>query len=125
MWRQTTPTGKLYPVAPKWLIVPIELLTTAEKLMTSIIASTTGDVNTFAGKLSIMTSPYLQSAAEWYLAGDIARAEGLVYAYLQGQEGIYTEKQIDFDNDCVVTKARLDFDCAVWDYRNWYKNPGA
>lgn len=125
MYRLKTPAGKLMPIMPKFFIVPMELMTTAEKLMASVLSTATADVNTFAGKLQILSSPYLTNAVEWYLAGDVARAEGLVYAYLQGEEGLHIEKQIDFDNDCVVTKARIDFDCASWDYRNWYKNPGA
>jgi hypothetical protein len=76
-------------------------------------------------KYQIMTSPYLQSASEWYLAADASVYEGLIYAYLEGEEGLYIDKQINFDNDSIETKARLDFDCAVWDYRGWYKNPGA
>jgi len=125
MWRQKSPAGELMPLAPKYLIIPAELLTTSEKLLTAIIANVTGDVNIFANKFQIMTSPRLVSSTEWYMAADPQSTEGLVYAYLEGEEGIFVEKEISFDNDSVVTKARLDFAAAAWDYRGWYKNPGA
>jgi hypothetical protein len=125
MWRQTTPTGKPLPIAPKFLVVPIELLTTAEKIMQSLLSSAAMDTNTMKGKFEIMTSPYLTSAVEWYLAGDTSRLEGLVYSYLEGEEGLFIDKEISFNDDTVTTKARIDFDCSAWDYRGWYKNPGA
>ena len=127
MFRQTTPKGKLMGVMGKYFIVPMELMVTAEKLITSILSSANYDVNTMKGKYEIMTSPYLTNATEWYLCADMVNGmnEGIVYAYLEGEEGLYVDKEIDFDTDSVVTKARLDFDCAVWDYRSWYKNPGA
>ncbi|WP_153799068.1 prohead protease/major capsid protein fusion protein [Foetidibacter luteolus] len=125
MWKQKTLAGEPMPIAPKHIIVPIELLTTVEKLLTGIVASTTGDVNIWAGKLSPITNPRLTNATAWYLAGDMQENEGLVYAYLEGEEGIFVDKEIDFNNDCVVTKARLDFAAAAWDHRPFYKNPGA
>lgn len=125
MFRTKTPTGAPMPTTPKFLIVPMELMTTAEKIMTSLLSSASMDVNTMKGKFEILSSPYLASAVEWYLAADTSRVEGLVYAYLEGEEGLFIDKETSFENDSVTTKARLDFDCAVWDFRGWYKNPGA
>ena len=124
MWRQTTPAGEIMPVAPKYLVVPAELQTTAEQLMTSILANQTANVNIFASKYDIIVDPRLTDVNAWYLAADPSAIEGLVYAYLAGEEGLHVENKVDFDNDAVVTKARLDFDCNIWDYRGWYKNPG-
>lgn len=123
MWRQTTPAGEAMSIAPKFLVVPAELQTTAEQLMTSIIPNITSSVNVFATKYDIVVDPRLTNVNEWYLVADPEFVQGLVYAYLQG-EGLHVENQIDFDNDAVVTKARIDFDCNIWDYRGWYKNPG-
>jgi Mu-like prophage major head subunit gpT len=125
MFRQKTPAGNLMSVAPKYLVVPMEQMVTAQKIMQSLISSAQMDVNTMKGQFEIITSPYLTSAVEWYLAGDVARAEGLVYAYLEGEEGLFIDKETSFDDDSITTKARLDFDCAVWGYNSWYKNPGA
>jgi hypothetical protein len=125
MYRMKTPAGENMPILPKYLVVPVELLVTAQKLMQSLIASAANDVNTMQGAFQIMTNPRLTNATEWYLAADPSQTEGLVYAYLEGEEGLYIDKEIDFNDDSVSTKARLDFDCQAWDYRGWYKNPGA
>lgn len=123
MWRQTTPSGDLMPISPKFLVVPAELQTTAEQLMTSIMANASSSVNVFASKYDIVVDPRLTDVNAWYMVADPELVQGLVYAYLQG-EGLHVENQVDFDNDTIVTKARLDFDCNIWDYRGWYKNPG-
>jgi hypothetical protein len=125
MYRMKSPAGENMPVLPKYLVVPVELLVTAQKLMQSLIASAANDVNTMQGAFQILTNPRLTNSSEWYLAADPSQYEGLVYAYLEGEEGLYVDKEIDFNDDSVSTKARLDFDCAAWDYRGWYKNPGA
>lgn len=125
MYRQLSPAKEQLSILPKILLVPIELEMTAEKLMTAVLANATGSVNTLAKKYQVMTSPFLTSATEWYLAADPKAVEGLVYAYLEGEEGLYTDSEVSFDNDAVVTKARLDFDAAIWGYQGWYKSPGA
>lgn len=125
MWKQATPAGELMGLSPELLIVPIELLTTAEKLMSGLVTpSDTQNVNVFANKYKIVTSPYLTNATAYYLATNPQSEEGIVYAYLEGEEGLFVDKEVSFDTDAVVTKARLDFDAKVWGYRGWYKNAG-
>lgn len=123
MWRQTTPAGEPMAVTPRYLVVPAELQTAAEQLVATIIPNSTGSVNVFANKYEVIVDPRLTNVNEWYLVADPEFVPGLVYAYLQG-EGLHVENQVDFDNDTVVTKARIDFDANIWDYRGWYKNPG-
>lgn len=125
MWKHKNGAGDVMGVAPKILVVPIEHLTIAQQLMASINPEQSGSVNPFAGAYEIMTDPSITNANEWYLFADPSAVEGIVYTYLEGQEGLYTESQTDFNTDSVVTKARLDFDAAIWDYRGFYKNPGA
>ncbi|UAY56259.1 prohead protease/major capsid protein fusion protein [Arachidicoccus terrestris] len=125
MFRQTTPSKDFMPIQAKYLVVPPELQTTAEKLMTAILANATGSVNVFANKFELVIDPRLTDPKGWYLAADPETLQGIVYAYLQGEEGLHIESKVNFNDDSVVTKARLDFDCNVWDYRPWYKNPGA
>ena len=51
--------------------------------------------------------------------------DGMVHAYLSGQEGLYTESYVDKKTDKIVIKNRLDFATAMWGWQGWYKNPGA
>lgn len=48
----------------------------------------------------------------------------MVYAYLEGQAGPYTETKPGFDVDGVEIKCRHDFAAAAADFRGLYKNIG-
>lgn len=124
MFRQTGLDGEKINVTAKYLIVPIELLVTAQKLMTAVTAGKTADVNVFNGAFEIITDGRLTNTAEWYLSAAPGSIDVLSYAYLNGQ-GLYTETRNGFDVDGVEVKARLDFAGAAMDYRGLYKNPGA
>jgi hypothetical protein len=80
MRSQTEPGGQLIDVTPKFLIVPPALETAAEKILTTIQARTTADVNVFS-TLSLVVEPRLANTTAWYLAADPATAEGLEYCY--------------------------------------------
>jgi len=47
------------------------------------------------------------------------------YAYLDGNEGVYTETQMGYEIDGVQIKARHDFAAKAIDFRGLYKNNGA
>lgn len=126
MAKQKSPAGKLLNIQPKYLVVPLEKVMLAKKLMAGITAGTTNDVNTLQGALEIITDARLSavSAISWYLfAGN--QVEGLMHAYLEGEEGLYTDSRTDFMTDNIETKARLEFGVAAWNHRAWFKNTGA
>lgn len=127
MRRQKSPEGNELGIVPKFLLIPAELETVAQKIVTSITADQTGNVNVFAGKLQPIVIDQFTDATAWYLAADprAIMSDGLVYSYLEGEEGMFTESYIDRDTDNIVQKARIDFDCRVWGHQGWYKNPGA
>ncbi|SHN42253.1 prohead protease/major capsid protein fusion protein [Chitinophaga sp. CF418] len=125
MWRQTTPTGGFLAVKAKYFVVPAELETKAEQLMAAITANEVAKVNGFTGKYEILVDPHLTDPKEWYLAADPNEVEGIVYAYLSGQEGLNIDSIVDPKKQTVDTVSSLDFDTKVWGYRGWYKNPGA
>ena len=47
------------------------------------------------------------------------------YAYLDGQDGVFTETRMGFEVDGMEVKARHDFGAKAIDHRGFYKNPGA
>jgi hypothetical protein len=63
-------------------------------------------------------------AKPWFVAADPAQGDGLVYAYLEGNEGVYTETRMGFEVDGFEIKARLDLGAAMIDHRTWAKNNG-
>lgn len=112
---------ELIEVTPKFIVVPPELLTTAEQLVTGIVPNATGSVNPFSGKLEIITTSRLANPKEWYLFADPGAIEGITYGYLEGQEGLHTETRDSWQSDGVEIKARIDFGAKAWDYRPFYK----
>lgn len=100
MARQVSPLGDLeLNLEPAILVVPPELRTLAEQLAASIMANETGKVNVFAGKIKVVVSAKLKSPKEWYLVADTSSSviDGIVYAYLNGSEGVQLDSEIDFN----------------------------
>lgn len=125
MRRQTGLSGRPIAVAPKFLVVPPEIETTAEMLLASINPASTSDVNPFSGKLELLVEPRLTDTGRWYVAADPAQVPGLEFAYLQGAEGPQIEQRAGFEVDGLEIKIRLDFGAAFLDFRGWYSNAGA
>jgi hypothetical protein len=124
MRKQTGQGGGLISVTPRFLLVPSELETSSEKLLTAIQAAQTSDVNPFS-KLSLIVEPRLTSTTRWWLVADKAEVDGLEYAHLSGAPGPQTESRTGFTVDGVETKVRLDFGAGFVDWRGWYTNAGA
>lgn len=111
-------------VTPKFLIVPPELEVTALKLVTAITASTTKDVNVFTNKFDVIVEPRLTNTTEWYLMADPAAVEGLLYAYLDGNEALRTSTEENFDSDSMKFAVRGEFGAAAIDHRGTIKSAG-
>ncbi|MCC5996499.1 MAG: Mu-like prophage major head subunit gpT family protein [Oceanicaulis sp.] len=125
MRKRTGLDGKPINAAPRYLVVPPELETDAERLLAAIQPAKSSDVNPFGGKLELLVEARLSSAIRWFVVADPARLEGLEYAYLQGSEGPQTETRAGFEVDGVEVKVRLDFGGGFTDYRSWYQDPGS
>ena len=110
-------------VAPRYLVVGPELETTAEKVLASIYAATTEDVNPFAQRLSLVVEPRLTDSA-WYLMADPARVPALQFAYLQSAQGVQIQRKEAWTTLGMEYRAFLDFGCGWTDWRGAFKNPG-
>lgn len=111
-------------VAPRTFLVPAELETRAEQLITQIQATATSDVNVFAGKLSVAVESRLPTWA-WYLWADPTVAPVLEYAYLSSAQGPQLASRDGFDVLGREFRCVLDFGAGVVDHRGAYRNPGA
>lgn len=111
-------------LAPKFLLVSPAKETKAQMFIASITATKGGDVNPFANSLTQITEARL-SGNGWYLTADPALIDTIEYAYLEGEEGLYTETRIGFEVDGIEVKGRLDFAAHIIDYRGFYYNAGA
>jgi hypothetical protein len=123
MRKQVGVGGGLIAVTPAFVMVPPDMETATEKLLTQIQAVTTDNVNPFA-RLSLIVEPRLTDTKRWYVAADPATIDGLEYAYLAGAPGPQTESRAGFEVDGVQIKVRLDFGGGFVDWRGWYTNAG-
>lgn len=121
--------GRLIRALPEYIIVPPgKRSVEARKQVTATTPASTADVNVHAGRLTVIEEPRLIPAAgndPWFLASDYNRIDTVEYAYLEGQEGVYTETRMGFDRDGMEIKARHDFATKAIDWLGLYKNPGA
>lgn len=123
--------GTAIDVSPRFIIVPPgQRAVEAKKLMTATTPADTSDVNTYANQYQVVTERRLLpaaggGAAPWFLAADPAMIDTIEYAYLDGNDGIFTESRNGFEVDGVEIKARLDFAASAIDHRGLFKNAGA
>ena len=126
MRRQKSPQGNELLITPKFLVVPPELETTAQKFLREIFPTNVSAVNLWSS-LEPFVNVYFANTQQWYMVADPATTtvDGIVHSYLTGQEGLFTESYIEKKSDKLVIKSRLDFAASVWGWQGWYRNDGA
>ena len=120
--------GRQISIQPRFLIVPpggraVE----AKKQVTATTPTNASDVNAHAGAFEVIQEPRLIPATgndPWFVAADPSRIDTIEYAYLEGQEGVYTETRYGFEVDGLEIKARHDFAASAIDHRGLAKNAG-
>ena len=123
MRKQTGANNERISPVPRYLVVPSELETAAEKLVSTIQAATTDDANVFTN-LQVLVEPRFSSAVAWYIAADPATALGFIYGYVGDGEGPMVDVQEGWRMDGTEFRVRMDFAAGFADYRPFYKNPG-
>ncbi|NEW96638.1 prohead protease/major capsid protein fusion protein [Rhodopseudomonas sp. BR0G17] len=109
---------------PAYIVVSPDKETEAQQfLATTLYPQQNAQVNPFAGSLEQITEARLTGNA-WYLFADPATIDTIEYAYLEGEEGLYTESRLGFEVDGLEIKGRLDFAAKAIDWRGMLKNAG-
>lgn len=111
-------------VKPRYLVVGPELETQAEKLLAAIYATSTDDVNAFAGKLTLVVEPRITDDS-WFVLADPAAVPSIQYAYLSAAQGVQIQRQESWDTLGLKYRAWLDFGCGWLDWRGAYRSTGA
>lgn len=126
MRKQTGPKGRKLNLTPSFLLVGPDKESEANKFTSVMyVAAKPSDINpAFNTSLTPIVDPRI-SGNNWFLAGDPNACDTVEYAYLEGEEGIFTETRMGFEVDGLEIKARLVFAAKAIDYRNLYKNGGA
>jgi hypothetical protein len=127
--QQTGIEGRKISTLPQYILVPPgNRSVEARKQVTATTPSSTADVNPYAGRMQVIEEPRLIPSSgqdPWFLAADPSRIDTVEYAYLDGQEGVFTETRMGFEVDGMEIKARHDFAAKAIDWRGLFKNAGA
>jgi hypothetical protein len=118
--------GRQISVLPRYIITPPGVRSVeARKNVTATTANAVAGVNAFANRLEPIEEARLIPAAgpdPWFLAADPSRIDTIEFAYLEGQQGVYTETRSGFEVDGIEIKARHDFAAKAIDWRGLFRN---
>lgn len=124
--QQKTLDGKRMNVSFQTLALPTTLETKGMQLMNGLYVPTNvDDSNTFKGQYDIVIEPRIDdvtTTGQYYFS---TRYQAIEYAYLQGNESLYTEVIESTDIDGTAVLARHDFGAGFEDYRGAAKATGA
>lgn len=120
--------GRQISVLPRYIITPPGVRSVeARKNVTATTPNGVAGVNAFANRLEPIEEARLIPAAgpdPWFLAADPSRIDTIEFAYLEGQQGVYTETRSGFEVDGIEIKARHDFAAKAIDWRGLFRNAG-
>jgi HK97 family phage prohead protease len=123
-------------LTPEFMLVPKALEVNALQFITTITPAKASDaVPREIRNLTVISEPRLDlgiprlgiagAPGAYYFAAAAATVDLIELAYLEGQQGVYTETRMGFDIDGMEIKARLDVAAKVIDWRGFSKNAGA
>lgn len=119
--------GRYITVRPRFLLVPPGLEEAALKVTNAaIIAARGNEANVIGPTLTPITEPRLHDgdADAYYFAAEPTTVDTIEYAYLEGNEGVFTETQAGFEVDGLKVKCRHVFGAKAIDHRGLFKNAG-
>lgn len=111
-------------VLPAILLVGPDKLTEAQQIVAPIQAEQAGNVNPFAGALSVVGTAKITGNA-WYLFADPADVPCFVYGYLEGASAPRTRMEEPFGRQGMQLSLEHDFGVGAIDFRGGFKNAGA
>ncbi|WP_462370142.1 prohead protease/major capsid protein fusion protein [Oxalobacter formigenes] len=113
-------------LTPVYLIVGPDNEGLANKYTSAeFVAAASVNINPkFNTSLEVIVDPRIIGNA-WYMSASPNMVDTIEYAYLEGENGLFTEQKQGFEVDGLQIKARLVFAAKAIDWRGLYKNNGA
>jgi len=129
MREQTNYAGKRLGLRPRFLVVPPELEWTAMVATKSagVPGSSNNDINPMLGYVSVIVSPQLTSATQWFLVGDPREIDTIEVGFVGGQINpilLLQDNQLlgnNFLMDMITFKIRHEWGGAINDFRSLYR----
>ncbi|SDT42072.1 Mu-like prophage major head subunit gpT [Pseudomonas cedrina] len=126
MRKQKSKAGEFLNLSPEYLVVgPDKELEAFQFTSTLYVPAKNADINDVRNaSLTVIVDARI-TGNQWYLFAAPGGVDTFEYAYLEGEQGVFTETREGFEVDGMEIKARLVFGAGWIDYRGAYKNPGA
>lgn len=123
--KQKSKAGQFLNVEPKYLVVgPDKELEAYQYTSSLYVPAKNSDINDPRNaQLTVIVDARIPGN-QWFLIATPGLVDTFEYAYLEGEQGVFTETREGFEVDGLEVKARLVFGAAWIDYRGAYKNPG-
>ncbi len=121
-----TPPGSTEPLglSPAILLVPAELQTLSEKLVTTINPTSTADVNVFGGRLQVAVEPRLPDTQQWFLFAAPGTYPMIRFLTLAGYEAPRFETSNEFTRLGTSYRVHWHVGAGPIDHRGAWKNAG-
>jgi phage major head subunit gpT-like protein len=126
MRKQKSKAGQFLNLGPQYLVVgPDKELEAFQFTSSNYVPAKNSDINDARNtSLQVIVDARI-TGNQWYLYAAPGQVDTFEYAYLEGEQGVFTETREGFEVDGMEIKARLVFGAAWIDYRGAYKNAGA
>ncbi|WP_242504530.1 prohead protease/major capsid protein fusion protein [Pseudomonas songnenensis] len=126
MRKQKSKAGHFLNLGPEYLVVgPDKELEAYQFTSSNYVPAKNADINDSRNaSLQVIVDARI-TGNQWYLYAAPGVVDTFEYAYLEGEQGVFTETREGFEVDGMEIKARLVFGAAWIDYRGAYKNAGA
>ncbi|WP_055135601.1 prohead protease/major capsid protein fusion protein [Pseudomonas corrugata] len=126
MRKQKSKAGEFLNLSPEFLVVGPDKELEAFQFTSSVyVPAKNADINDVRNaSLTVIVDARI-TGNQWYLFSAPGAVDTFEYAYLEGEQGVFTETREGFEVDGMEIKARLVFGAGWIDYRGAYKNPGA
>lgn len=126
MRKQKSKAGHYLNLGPEYLVVgPDKELEAFQFTSSNYVPAKNADINDSRNaSLQVIVDARI-TGNQWYLYAAPGLVDTFEYAYLEGEQGVFTETREGFEVDGMEIKARLVFGAAWIDYRGVYKNAGA
>lgn len=123
--KQKSKAGQFLNVEPKYLVVgPDKELEAYQYTSSLYVPAKNSDINDPRNaQLTVIVDARI-TGNQWFLIAAPGLVDTFEYAYLEGEQGVFTETREGFEVDGLEVKARLVFGAAWIDYRGVYKNAG-
>ena len=126
MRKQKSKAGAYLNLSPEFLIVgPDKELEAYQFTSSNYVPAKNADINDSRNAALTVIVDARITGNQWYLYASPGVVDTFEYAYLEGEQGVFTETREGFEVDGMEIKARLVFGAAWIDFRPAYKNPGA